>query len=92
MLGADLTWIVGFERLLCQAVDDICHHDVGMELSMVGHLGLFEICTVPNGIDVLVAFQLEVLVDFQSTIICHFVTWFAKQQVFRRSFMLFVVT
>lgn len=75
---------------MCQAVDDICHCDVGMEPSMVSHLWFIQICTVSNGIDVLIAFHLEVLVDFQSTITCHFVPCFAKQQIFRRSFALLV--
>lgn len=76
-----LTWFVGFKRLMCQAVDDICHSDIGVEPSVVGHLRFFHVCAVPNGIDVVIAFQLEVLVNFQSSVTCQFVPCFAKQSL-----------
>lgn len=49
-------------------VDDVGHSDVGMEASMIGHLGLLHIGTVTDGIDVTAALHLEVLVHPQSTI------------------------
>lgn len=66
---------------MCQAVDDIRHGDVGVQPSVVGHLRFFQICAVPNGVDVVIAFQLEVLVNLQRAVTRQSVPCFAKQSL-----------
>ena len=63
-----LTWLVGFEGPLLHGVDNVGHGDVGMEVGMIGHLGLPHVGAVSDGIDVAVTFHLEVLVYSQSAI------------------------
>lgn len=50
-----------------------------MQLSVVCHLWFLQVRTVSNGIDVVIAFQLEVLVNVQSSVACQFVSCLAKQ-------------
>lgn len=62
------TWLVGFEGPLLHGVDNVGHSNVCMQASVIGHLGLLDVGTVANGVNVAVTFHLEELVHFQSPV------------------------
>lgn len=67
-MWGSLTWLVGLEGPLFDGVDDVGHSNVGMETSMIGHLGLLHIGTIADSVDVVAALHLEVLIHPQGAI------------------------